>query len=198
MSIIDALIGGIDSALDTLFAPLSSREEDTNPQQHASWLASVATYANDGEMNADGSITIGTVVLPRIVADQLKKLGGSLAFFNAGQLQAAIDGCAIDCNLIDDAHGDNFLDGLTLDDSEIDKDEEDSEISEDLFRRNFLSAGRGNVFAEPSEATGSVFYDPQFRDRIKAEREQQRERRKRGTSKDDETTEAPALQQIGH
>lgn len=195
MSIIDNLINGLDSVADTLFAPLASHSNHESPADHAGELAAFVTQVNDGEENIDGSITISGVVIPKLVADQLKKLGTSLAFFNTGQLKAAIDGCAIDCTLIDDPNGDSFFDGLELDASEMNKDavtqkDETPEIDEDLLNHNFLNRGHGAVFEEPPEATGHPFYTPKFREKIKSEREQ----KKRGLSGE----EGSAEQHVSH
>lgn len=67
---------------------------------------------------SNGAIVINGVELPQLVADQLKMLGIPLAYYNAGQLKAAKDGCAFDCNLVDDGEGMTFDDMLTLTDEE--------------------------------------------------------------------------------
>ncbi len=59
-------------------------------------------------------ITVGAVALPRLVAEQLRRLGVPLAAYSHGELQDAVEGCAVDCNLLDDDEGVNFTDRLRL------------------------------------------------------------------------------------
>ena len=198
MSVIDTILERFDGALAPLFARRISDDAEDSDSGKAKDMFGFVTKVNDGEQNSDGSITISGVLIPRIVADQLKKLGASLSFMNTGQLEAAIENCAVDCNLIDDPEGNSFFDDMELDDSEKDKDEEEEELDEELYRRNALRPGHGNVFVEPSEATGSVFFDPQFREKIKNEREQQRERRKRALSKEDDGSSTDKTQSSPH
>ena len=150
----------------------------------------------------DDGIIINGVVVPKLVADQLRQLGVSLSWYSKGQLEAAINGCSVDCNLIDDPDGANFFDDLKLDEHE--REENEGEIDIDPYRRNKLNSLHGSVFAEPDEPKHSpgefkrsLFYDPTFRERIKSERERDRERRKEMLSGGSENKSESIVQHHG-
>ena len=59
-------------------------------------------------------VVVGGVVLPRIVAEQLRQLGVNFNAYSHGELTSAVEGCAVDCRLVDDEDGVNFVDRLRL------------------------------------------------------------------------------------
>jgi len=208
MALVQGLLERIDNTFYTIAASLVPRPPDNAAAAEEHKLPPFGGTKNDGQLRDDGSIVLNSVVLPKLVADQIRRLGYDLLSYNEGQLEAATLGCAVDCNLIDDPDGVNFFDDLQLDERERAKDDrdkdddeviddleqeredDDNEVEElDLYCRNMLRPGRGNVFIEPSEATGSVFFDRQFREKIKNERDQQRERKKRSLYANDDGEE---------
>ena len=186
-SFVDSISGLIDGAFDALSAPIKfiAGEEAFGAKANV-------------EQNGDSSVTVNGVVVPKLVAEQLKNAGIAIAFLSAGQLEAAIQACAVDCKLIDDPNGTNFFDDLELDAADLEpehtKEEEQSLEEDELNRRAFVKPGQGNVFAELSEVNGSMYASAGgFRQKIKEEREQQRERRKRGSSKEEDSAEKPSM-----
>ncbi len=66
----------------------------------------------------DGSVEINGVTLPAHVAEELRRIGMPLAWYNRGELADAIEHCSYDRTLIDDEHGVHFRDQLHLDSDE--------------------------------------------------------------------------------
>lgn len=66
----------------------------------------------------EGDVTINGVPLPHGVIIELRKLGLPLAWYTHGQLQEAVEACAVDCQLIDDPDGMNLRDQMKLTDDE--------------------------------------------------------------------------------
>lgn len=66
----------------------------------------------------DGSVVIGGVVIPRLVAEEVRRLGMPLASYSAYDLELARQSCMVDCQLVDEPGGDNFYDMLELTDDE--------------------------------------------------------------------------------
>lgn len=69
----------------------------------------------------EGEVEINGVPLPHAVIIELRKLGIPLSYYTHGQLQEAVEACAVDCNLIDDPNGGNFQDKLHLTADEIEE-----------------------------------------------------------------------------
>lgn len=104
--VLGRLLDGIDTVLDTLASPfLPKKQEDGDSASHP-------------ESPSTSSIVVNGVVIPKLVADQLQKLGVSLSFYSEHELNAAIQACAIDCTLIDDNNATDFYDALELDEQE--------------------------------------------------------------------------------
>jgi len=108
-----------------------------------------------------GSAMVNGVVLPRLVLEQLQKLGISLAWYSEYELGAAVRACAVDCTLIDDPDGNNFLDNLELDAHEIAAEHDD-------FDPRRLHRLKTTIYDEPDEKTKNLFGE-----RIKSERRKQ-------------------------
>jgi hypothetical protein len=132
---------------------------------------------NDNQKPANGSIVVNGVVLPQAVADQLRMLGLSLSWYSAGELQAAVQDCVVDENLIKDPNGLNFMDDLIVDDYDMFIDPDDDDDT-NYSRLNLIHPGHANIFGELDDSTRSPFYDPNHHDRLKWERE----RRKRAVA----------------
>jgi|GEM_PF-3257906 len=184
MALLEGLFGRIDSAIDGVISTFTGRpaDDEADPGRYPQ----AASDEMDSSRTNDGSIVVNGVPIPKLVADQLRQLGLSLSWYSKGQLEAAINGCSVDCNLVDDPEGINFFDDLRFDDRE--RAEAEGEVDIDPNRRHKLSI-HGSVFTEPDEHKHSAFYDSSFRDRIRAERGRDRDQRK---SLLHSTTEDPA------
>jgi len=104
--------------------------------------------------NSDKSIN--GVTIPQNVIDQLRRLGVALSWYTPGELQAAVNSCAVDCTLIDDPDGINFMDDLSLTEDKIEADA--GEISEPW------RASEKHI--KNPELTANPFY-PSFRDQAR-------------------------------
>jgi len=82
-----------------------------------------------------GTVRVGTVELPALVAKQLRELGHPIETYSPGQLKEAIDACAVDGNLFDDHDGVNFSDSLHLDPREVQEDMSDYDVQMMSYRR---------------------------------------------------------------
>lgn len=187
-TLIESFFERIDSAFDGILAALVPNRHYADEEDIRSQQAPPDTPSTETAQLDNGDIVINGVVLPRVVADQLRRLGLSLSWYSKGELEAAINGCAVDCNLIDDPDGVGFFDDLVLDERE--KEETEGEIDYDPYRMNKLNGCQATVFSEPDEMKKSVFYDPNFRDKIRAERE----RKKQSLDKVDGKNDSIALQ----
>lgn len=78
----------------------------------AAWLHGRSRAADTG------AIIVNGVEIPRNVAEQLRRLGLPLSWYNQGELEDAVEACAYDCTLVDDAAGTDFRDMLHLSDDE--------------------------------------------------------------------------------
>ena len=65
-----------------------------------------------------GAAVINGVVLPQRVLEELRRLGTALSWYSAGELEDAVEACAVDGQLIDDPMGMNFRDRLSLSEAE--------------------------------------------------------------------------------
>ncbi|MDE3016049.1 MAG: hypothetical protein KGI29_03905 [Pseudomonadota bacterium] len=110
-------------------------------------------FQKDKQRSNEDEIEVNGVVLPRVVAMELKRQGIALSNYSAAELQAAIRACAFDSKLIDDEHGVTFFDRLELTDDEREQD-------------------NGEVIASPFHAS--------FRERILEERAKKQHRRNGG------------------
>lgn len=69
---------------------------------------------SDSYLNFSNGVVINGVALPDRVVAELKRLGITLSWYSAGELENAVQACAFDAQLIDDPNGDDFLDKLVL------------------------------------------------------------------------------------
>lgn len=76
-------------------------------------------HADNNKFNT--SANIKGVELPARVIEQLRLLGMPLSWYNAGELEDAVEACSFDGVLIDDPSGVNFRDKLRLCDDEKEK-----------------------------------------------------------------------------
>lgn len=191
MSTLGEMIGNFAHSIDQMMESVSSAVfDDPKPAKNPTQVSA------DGAVQYldDGSVIAGGVVVPAIVAQQLKRLGMSLESFNPGELEAAIRACAFDSNLIDDAAGVNFMDQLEEDTRERAEDEFDDD-DDTLTYRKFAARvntgrsnnpqGKGMADDEPVSALHETACDKQerlaearkdsFRSRILRERERRKE-----------------------
>lgn len=62
----------------------------------------------------EGTAVINGVELPERVIEELRRLGIALSWYSHGELEAAVNACAYDGQLIDDPDGVDFMDELEL------------------------------------------------------------------------------------
>lgn len=77
------------------------------------WLAAASR-----DVFCDGELILNGVSLPQNVINELRRLGITLSWYSAGELQDAVIACSYDSNLIDDEAGCHFRDKLQLTDDE--------------------------------------------------------------------------------
>ncbi len=65
-------------------------------------------------MEYGNATKINGVELPDNLVAQLKQLGLELAWYNSWQLEAAVQATKVDCQLVEEAHGTDFIDKLEL------------------------------------------------------------------------------------
>jgi len=107
--LIDALLEQMDNACSSVAAPLRSFLTVDKP----------AEQPPDKEFRiGDDSLIVKDIAIPKLVADQMSKLGIPLSWYTHGDITAAIQACALDCTLVEDYNSDSFLDSLELTDEE--------------------------------------------------------------------------------
>ena len=79
--------------------------------------------AGDEPYISEGEAVINGVALSQQVIDELKKLGIALSWYNAGELQDAVNATRYDGQLVDDHNGVNFRDKLHHTEEEKEADE---------------------------------------------------------------------------
>lgn len=104
----ETCLGMLHTCTDILCPPLLAGPGAWNPPPREGGF--------DGR---DGSITVNGVRLPMRVAQELRMLGMTLAWYSAGELEDAVEACSIDSQLIDDPGGGDFRDRLTLTPDEL-------------------------------------------------------------------------------
>lgn len=84
---------------------------------------------------ATGAIIINGVELPQRVAEEIRRLGLALSWYNRGELEDAVQACKVDEMLIDDPDGLTFRDKLSLTAEEYYQHSHTDEIEEERRAR---------------------------------------------------------------
>lgn len=101
-------------------------------------------YAFDAYSFHNSDIIVNGVTLPQRVVDELRRLGISLSWYSASELEDAIAACAIDGELIDDDEGINFRDML----HRTDREKEEDESNRHFYRVSLRKPGHDTIYPD--------------------------------------------------
>ncbi|MBY0407808.1 MAG: hypothetical protein K2Q01_08950, partial [Rickettsiales bacterium] len=173
-----ALLQDIWSGLAQTFEGITRPAAPAMPEAEAPKEAAISASTNPLPLNTtpddtthvsqlqymqDGSVRVGNIELPALVAKQLRDLGHPIETYSPGQLKEVLDACHFDCNLIDDDRAvvHNLSDRMDYDFREKQADLYDNDTDMFAYRSN-----AGRVMPMSSLPTPEAPAEPSWAERV--------------------------------